>query len=149
MSQEEDTWARLLTLFTHKRDALFGVLATYGLTPPHGHAVSLLMEGPARMRDLADRLGCDASYITALVDRLEEAGLAERRTSEHDRRVKVIALTPAGQAAARRIEAAISDPPPELRALTRAERRQLAALVVKAVPELDPTAHPLRPRARR
>jgi DNA-binding MarR family transcriptional regulator len=48
------------------------------------------------MGQLAETLSCDASNVTGLVDRLERRGLVRRRPSDHDRRVKVIELTPAG-----------------------------------------------------
>ena len=49
------------------------------------------------MGDLARDLNCDRSYVTAIVDDLERAGLAERRVAPEDRRVKTIALTPSRQ----------------------------------------------------
>ena len=48
------------------------------------------------MGRLAATLGCDASNVTGLVDRLESRGLVERRPSAEDRRMKVVRLTPAG-----------------------------------------------------
>src|SRR5438445_10398602 len=50
------------------------------------------------MRDLAARLQCDPSNVTFLADRLEERGLVERRPDPSGRRVKRLALTPAGLA---------------------------------------------------
>src|SRR6266700_6430068 len=55
------------------------------------------------MRDLAGRLQCDPSNVTFLADRLEERGLLERRPDPSDRRVKLLALTPAGLAVRMRI----------------------------------------------
>jgi DNA-binding MarR family transcriptional regulator len=49
------------------------------------------------MRSLAESLHCDASYMTDLVDKLEQRGMIERRSSAEDRRVKLIALTGWGQ----------------------------------------------------
>jgi DNA-binding MarR family transcriptional regulator len=48
------------------------------------------------MGRLAQTLGCDASNVTGLVDRLEARGLVQRQPSRDDRRVKVIQLTAAG-----------------------------------------------------
>ena len=48
------------------------------------------------MNRLAETLSCDASNVTGLVDRLESRGLVQRCPSTGDRRVKVLALTPAG-----------------------------------------------------
>ena len=49
------------------------------------------------MRDLAQAMNCDASYVTAVVDDLERAGYANRRTAPADRRVKTVVLTAAGR----------------------------------------------------
>jgi DNA-binding MarR family transcriptional regulator len=41
-------------------------------------------------------LRCDNSSVTGIADRLEKAGLAERRAHPTDRRVKTLALTERG-----------------------------------------------------
>jgi len=124
-----DTWARLLGLFLARRNGLFAVLADLHLTPPYGHALmSLLRLGPSRMRVLAELMNCDASYITSVADRLEELGYAERRPAADDRRVKELALTRKGRAAALRLDAVFTDPPEELTTLSPTERRALAAI---------------------
>jgi MarR family transcriptional regulator, transcriptional regulator for hemolysin len=46
--------------------------------------------------ELANLIGLDKTTMVATVDALEEAGLAERRPSSQDRRVRVIAVTKAG-----------------------------------------------------
>jgi DNA-binding MarR family transcriptional regulator len=52
--------------------------------------------GPTPMSRLAERMNCEASNLTGLVDRLESRGLVERRPDPEDRRVRVLALTAAG-----------------------------------------------------
>ena len=89
-------------------------------------------EQPRSMGDLARELNCDRSYVTAIVDDLERAGLAERRVSAEDRRVKTIALTAAGGRALRTVQDSLMRPPAELAALTPAQQRTLANLVRKA-----------------
>ena len=49
------------------------------------------------MSGLAELLFCDASNVTGIADRLEARGLIERRSAGGDRRVKVLALTSAGE----------------------------------------------------
>lgn len=51
---------------------------------------------PLSMRELAERLYLDPSNLTALVDRLEDLGLVERRADADDRRVKRLVITPKG-----------------------------------------------------
>ena len=142
-------WSGVVSLFVERRDAMFAVLGRHGLTPPHGHALSMLGSGPARMRDMAEHMACDASYITAVVDRLEALGFAERRASAADRRVKEIALTPAGQRASDEIRATMMKPPDSFARLSSAERAILAELMVKIVPDADPSTDPFRPGPRR
>ncbi|MDP9224300.1 MAG: MarR family transcriptional regulator, partial [Actinomycetota bacterium] len=60
----------------------------------HPQALALLrLEQPRPMRDLAERLRCDASNITGIVDRLETRGLVKRQVDGADRRVKNLVLT--------------------------------------------------------
>jgi DNA-binding MarR family transcriptional regulator len=88
-----------------------------------------------RMRDLAEHMTCDASYITALVDRLEQLGLAQRQPSATDRRVKEIALTAEGTRAANGIRSTMLTPPPEFDRLSSRERTTLTNLLAKVAPE--------------
>jgi DNA-binding MarR family transcriptional regulator len=71
--------------------------AEFDLSFPQAMAVREL-EVPLSMRELADRLGCDASNVTGIVDRLEERGLLERQVLPGDRRVKRLVLTEEGRA---------------------------------------------------
>lgn len=57
-----------------------------------------LLRRPQPMGALAAALHCDASNVTGLADRLERRGLVERQSDPSDRRVKLLALTPAGTA---------------------------------------------------
>jgi DNA-binding MarR family transcriptional regulator len=93
------------------------------------------------MRQLARRLGCDNSYVTALVDALEERGLAVRQQHPTDRRVKVIMLTAKGQEVARRAQLADIAPPAAFGTLSRAEIATLRDLLRK----LDPGTGPIPP----
>nr|WP_282916618.1 MarR family transcriptional regulator [Streptomyces varsoviensis] len=52
--------------------------------------------GSPDRRRLADRLGCDASTATSMIDRLEKRGLVRRVPHPTDRRVKVVQLTEEG-----------------------------------------------------
>ena len=52
--------------------------------------------GPLSQSQLADRLAVEGATMVAMVDRLVKAGLAVREPSTTDRRIKRVALTPAG-----------------------------------------------------
>ena len=49
------------------------------------------------MRKLAQKLKCEPSNVTGIVDRLEARGLVERRPDPADRRVKLAAATDEGR----------------------------------------------------
>lgn len=68
-----------------------------GMSLAQLHALWLLMNGPAPMVQLSTSMLCDASYVTGIVDRLEQQGMVERREDPSDRRVKLIALTSKGR----------------------------------------------------
>ena len=74
------------------------LLAELDLTEPLADVLWHLDPANARvsMRHLASLLHCDPSNVTFLADRLEQRGLVQRHTNPSDRRVKLIALTPAG-----------------------------------------------------
>ncbi|WIY00477.1 MarR family transcriptional regulator [Amycolatopsis mongoliensis] len=59
----------------------------------------LLHRGPIPPSMLVKRLGIASASVTALLDRLELAGLARRERHPTDRRSVLVVLTPAGRAA--------------------------------------------------
>jgi DNA-binding MarR family transcriptional regulator len=87
--------------------------------------LSLDPDDPPPMRRLAEDFRCDASFITAIVDRLEERGLAERRPHASDRRVKVVAITPEGLEAKRFAESLLFQVPEELASLPQQDQEAL------------------------
>lgn len=128
----EETWARLMGLFASRRDAMFAELHLLDLTPPHGFALMhLLHSGPTRMRDMAESMACDASYVTAVADRLEELGLAERRNAPDDRRARELVLTVEGERTATRLEHLFTEVPEAVRALSERDRDTLVRIVRK------------------
>ncbi len=85
------------------------------------------------MGDMARGLGCDPSYITALVDDLDARGLATREPNPVDRRVKIIVLTEAGRALGEEIRAVLSVPPSSFSALSKSELAELSDLLDKVI----------------
>lgn len=86
-------------------------------------------EAPAAMSSLATALGCHASNVTGLVDRLEEQGLVTRQASAEDRRVKQIALTTKGNELREQLHETMFEAPSELARLDDDELRTLHQLV--------------------
>jgi DNA-binding MarR family transcriptional regulator len=132
-----DAWSSMHALFMEgeAHDRVHRICAELDLSPPLLKAFVHLgadPDGPGvRMGDLAGHWGCDASYVTAIVDGLEERGLAERRLHPTDRRVRTIVLTPEGRARRERALELLSQPPSAFEALTGAEQRQLRDLLGK------------------
>ena len=85
------------------------------------------------MGEMARGIGCDPSYITALVDDFDARGLARREPAPYDRRVKIIVLTDAGRKLAAEIDSVLSVPPAAFASLTSAELRQLRDLLGKVL----------------
>ena len=143
MTVEEDAhraWAIIAELFlsNEQHDRFHAACEEIGL--PHPGALKLLLKlgepEPPTMGDVARLLNCDASYVTGLVDTLEEPGLAERRVSARDRRVKTIHLTDSGVQARQRVREILSVPPPRMGRLTAAETKTLARLLEKLTIDL-------------
>ena len=84
------------------------------------------------MSELAERLHCDNSNVTGIVDRLEDRGLVERRPAEHDRRVKMLAITPAGADIRARLAERLEVPPEPLARLSADDQRALRDIMRRA-----------------
>ena len=105
-----------------------------GLTFPQAHALRLLdPDRPLPMSAIAERLVCDASNVTGIADRLEARGYVERRSAEGDRRIKVLALTPAGVKVRERVLALMHEPPEALTRLPLKDQRALRDILRRAV----------------
>lgn len=105
-----------------------------GLTAPQATALRELT-GPMTMSELAERMGCEPSNATFVIDKLEKQGLLERHPHATDRRAKQLVLTVEGVALRERlIELLVQDSP--LAGLTPAEQRVLQGLLHRAVTRL-------------
>jgi DNA-binding MarR family transcriptional regulator len=98
----------------------------------------LSADQPVPMRDLAEYFRCDPSYVTSLVDGLEAAGLAERRSHPTDRRVKMVALSTSGVGALAEARKILGQPPDSFSILSTPELVRLRTLLAK----LDKTRRP-------
>ena len=104
------------------------------LTPSKLRALDLLAEHEGlRVGELAGKVGIDDATATRLVDRLEEMGMASRKSDVGDRRATTVALTPAGEdvvaGIAKQRQLFFCD---VLDALEPAERAELVRLTAKA-----------------
>ncbi len=103
-----------------------------GIIPGAAKALKFLSRSdPVPMRRLAADLNCDNSYITTIVDSLEQAGMARREPHPTDRRIKVIVLTDAGRRLAQLARETLGTPPKAFGALTAPEVSALRDLMRK------------------
>ena len=125
-----ETWQQLMGFVLEQRFRWAEVAADLGITQAGLRALLAIdPRQPQSMRELATAMNCDPSYITAMIDDLERAGLAVRQPSQSDRRVKTVVLTPRGMTALQTARDGLLYPPPQLAQLTPAEQQQLARLL--------------------
>lgn len=87
---------------------------------------------PKSASDLCKGISYDAGAMTRMLDRLEAKGLIRRMRSAHDRRLMHLELTDEGRAAYPRMrEMSMAVANRFLRGFTRAEARQLEALLAR------------------
>jgi DNA-binding MarR family transcriptional regulator len=103
--------------------------AEHALTGAQARLLSLLSLEPLPMRKLAQRLKCEPSNVTGIVDRLESRGLVERRADSADRRVKLAAATEEGLRVARELREGLRFAREPLAGLSHAEREALRGLL--------------------
>ncbi|AXI76588.1 MarR family winged helix-turn-helix transcriptional regulator [Peterkaempfera bronchialis] len=108
-----------------------------GLTSVQAKALGAVRE-PVPMRALAGRLGCDASNVTGIVDRLEARGFALRQADEADRRVKIVVATEEGRAALQAVQAEMHRTQRAFDALDADQRSALRDLCGRLLPLLTP-----------
>ena len=142
MGRDDDArvaWRTLADLFLSdaNHDRFHEAAAAAGVAHPGALKLLLSLEpgDPPSMRELADAMRCDASWVTSLVDALEGPGLATRVVSPTDRRVKRVQVTDEGIAARERAMDVLSTPPKAMERLTAAEVRSLAGLLRKLADE--------------
>jgi DNA-binding MarR family transcriptional regulator len=84
------------------------------------------------MNTLSSMLSCDASNVTGIVDRLFQQKYIKREENPHDRRAKMITLTPKGAKLCEKLTSEVTLYQPEsLRDLSDNQKQQLLALLTK------------------
>jgi DNA-binding MarR family transcriptional regulator len=137
------TFGRLGRLHTHATRAIEAVFDRHGLTIGEFDVLAALRRAgePHVMTptSLSRLLMLSPAGMTNRVDRLEAAGLVERRPDPDDRRSSLVVLTSAGK---ERTDAAVTDHVANeadlLSGLTVTERRTLDQLLHKLLAKLEP-----------
>ena len=120
------------------RDWLTPVMARFGLQPGEFDVLATLRRtGPPYALTptaLYETTMMSSGGMTARIDRLEKAGLVKRRKHPTDRRGTLVALTAKGRARTDEAYAAHATNEAEIiSALTKAEQRELDALLAKLI----------------
>jgi len=131
----QEAWGLMLEMFMAQRGKMLSVAHEFGLHPQQAMALNVLQPGePLKLSDLATKLHCDNSNVTGIADRLEAAGLAERRPHPSDRRVKTLWLTEQGEAVRKLHRARMGTAPPGIAALTETDATALVEILRRAKP---------------
>jgi DNA-binding MarR family transcriptional regulator len=109
-----------------------GIASEFDIAP-HDLLAMFKLDGVMSMKELAQHMGCDASFITSVADTLERRGFARRAPSQRDRRVKNLVLTEDGIAAKERLMGELAAKMPWSYALDDGERCCFLALLKKAL----------------
>ena len=122
---------RLFRVLTAMRREIDVGMARHGLTDAQWRPLWLLKIGRARSpQELARELDIDAGAVTRMVDRLESKGLLERVRSQADRRMVMLALTAAGEAAVEAVPHVLAQVNNQfLQGFSEAEWQQLRAML--------------------
>ena len=130
----QEAWGLFWRIFTSDKPRRMAVFSELGLSFQQSMALMHLeADAPVQMSALASSLQCDNSNVTGIVDRLEAAGLAERRAAERDRRVKTVVLTPHGEAVRDEVRRRAGTPPPEIASLSPADAEKLREILQRAL----------------
>src|SRR5919204_6361604 len=127
-----EAWSLLQKVTFSQRPRWIAVIREYDLVPPHWIALQTLDE-PKPMGELAKQLACDNSNVTWITDRLEERGLVTRTQAPHDRRVRLLVLTPKGRRLREEISRRLAEPPPAIAELEAADQRKLRDILKRVV----------------
>lgn len=103
--------------------------ASEGLTQRQLGALLSLPDQPVQMSHLADLCHTSASFMTSIVDGLEDQGLVARRPDPDDRRVTLVGITRAGRQCLGRCTTRLAEPPSGFEELGRDELSTLRDLV--------------------
>lgn len=133
MSEQYDIYRNIMYLMMHAKRHLAQIMDERQMTPVQGMLLTIFQgDQGISMQKISQILGCDASNVTGLVDRLDSQDLIERSVDPNDRRVKVIKLSKKGYEcrdamfkALREAEAA------DLQRLTSEEQKTLNILIMK------------------
>lgn len=133
-SATQEAWELLTEIMMGQRSRMLAIAQEFDLAPAQVLALKSLEPGrPRPMSELATAMRCDNSNVTGIVDRLEARGLVARRPGDRDRRVKMLEVTPEGQALREQLHERLSRPPEPIASLDAADARVLRDVLARAL----------------
>lgn len=139
---EEEILDALGTLMSQLKVYVHEVARSAQLSPPDVMALRHI-DRTISMKELAQRLGCDPSFVTAIADALEERDLVRREIDGGDRRIKNLVLTPSGVALTSRLRREFFAGLPWVMSLDEGDRTTLLELLRKMNPASDEASGPV------
>ncbi len=130
---------------------LTAALEAVEVTPRAQCVLSRAAQGEYTQSQLAELSGLDKTTMVVTMDALERAGLAERKSSPHDRRARIIALTPAGHALVERAQGVVARVQEDVLSTLPEEQREafMAGLMMLAAHRLGAPTECANPPRRR
>jgi DNA-binding MarR family transcriptional regulator len=135
MSEDKssDIYQKLILLLIRSKRHLAKLCEKRDMTPVQGMLILMLeSEKTKSMNELSCNMGCDASNITGLVDRLASANLIKRTVDPNDRRVKMVQLSNNGKKLREELLLGLKEAEAlDMQKLTEEEHAQLERIVDK------------------
>jgi DNA-binding MarR family transcriptional regulator len=130
-------WQSMRSLVLELHDRRGEVSEAVGMSYLRAKALSRLTPGPMTQRELSAALMTDAPYTTVILDDLEKRGLVRREVNPADRRSKLVRITTAGRATARKAKKIQSAPPAALAELDDTELELLDRVLRRLVEQAE------------
>jgi DNA-binding MarR family transcriptional regulator len=130
---QNNLYWQLFRVAINAKHGLMDIAEKHKLTVMQMYTLCLLeADKSIPMNSLSTTLHCDASNITGIVDKLFQQKYIKREENPHDRRSKMITLTPKGVKLCLKIaESLVTNQPTTLNELSKQEREQLLSLLSK------------------
>lgn len=131
---ESHAWRLVAEFWFNQKPTIMSICREFDLFPPQIMVLRTL-DRPKPMRQVAEHMSCNSSNLTGITDRLEDRDLVRRTADPNDRRIKLLVLTPEGEAMREKVLARLHAPPRELEALSDEDLEQLVEILTKIAPE--------------
>jgi DNA-binding MarR family transcriptional regulator len=133
---QNNLYWQLLKVAINAKHGLMNIAEKHTLTVMQMYTLCLLeSDNSIPMNSLSSMLNCDASNVTGLVDKLFHHKYIKREENPHDRRAKMITLTPKGAKLCEKIALSLASyQPASLSELTDVQKQQLLNLLTKTSP---------------